>query len=90
MVLAKVIGTVTCTVKNEHYLGRRIMVVQPVDIQNRTVGKSFLAVDGVQAGVGDLVVVFDEGGSARMILGCNECVTVKTIIGAIVDQVDVR
>ena len=89
MVLAKVIGTVTCTVKNRHYVGRRIMVVQPVDAQGREQGKSMLAVDGVQSGVGDLVVIFDEGGSARGILGCDDCVTIRTIIGAIVDKVDI-
>jgi len=90
MLLARVTGTVTCTVKNEHYVGRKIMIVQPVDIQGRAKNKSLLAVDGVQAGVGDLVVVFDEGGSAREILDCNGCVTIRTVIGAIVDEVDVQ
>jgi hypothetical protein len=36
------------------------------------------------------VVVFDEGGSAREILDCNGCVTIRTVIGAIVDEVDVQ
>ncbi len=90
MVLARVIGTVVCTVKDERYAGRRIMVVQPVDANGTKQGKSMLAVDGVQSGVGDLVVVFDEGGSARAILDCSSCVTIRTVIGAIVDTVTVE
>ncbi|MCK9547822.1 MAG: EutN/CcmL family microcompartment protein [Sphaerochaeta sp.] len=88
MVLAKVCGTVTCTIKNPHYRGRRIMVVQPIDASGDPKGRSMLALDGVQAGVGDTVVIFDEGGSARLILDCDDCVTVRTVIGAIVDSVD--
>lgn len=87
MVLAKVIGTVTCTMKEQRYAGKRIMVVQPVNSNGEKQGRSMLAIDGVQSGVGDLVVVFDEGGSARAILDCTTCVTIRTVIGAIVDKV---
>ena len=90
MVLARVTGTVTCTVQDRRYAGRRIMVVQPVDARGPASGKSLLAVDGVRSGVGDLVVVFDEGGSARAILGCEGCVTIRTVIGAIGDSGDVE
>ncbi len=88
MVLATVCGTVTCTIKDPHYQGKRIMVVQPISADGSKQGKSLLAVDGVQAGVGDTVVIFDEGGSARVVLDCDDCVTVRTVIGAIVDRVD--
>lgn len=89
MVLARVLGTVTCTMKHEHYVGKRILVVQPVNPVGAPKGSSFLALDAVQAGVGDLVIVFDEGGSAREILGCEACMTIRTVIGGIVDSVSV-
>jgi len=87
MILAEVAGTVTCTVKNEQYKGKRILIVHPVDAAGNRKGKSFLAVDGVQAGPGDLVLVFDEGGTARSILDCEECKAIRTVIGGIVDTV---
>jgi microcompartment protein CcmK/EutM len=53
-------------------------------------GKSLLAVDGVQAGVGDLVLVVDEGGSARAVIGDESAVTIRTAICGIVDRVDIE
>ncbi|MEA5032081.1 MAG: EutN/CcmL family microcompartment protein [Sphaerochaetaceae bacterium] len=87
MILAKVLGSVTCTIKHEHYKGKKILIVQPVGPNATPSGKSFLALDGVQSGIGDLVLVFDEGGSARDILGDKDLLTIRTIIGGIVDSV---
>ena len=50
-------------------------------------GKSFLAIDTVQAGAGDTVLVMEEGGSARLILDEPETFTVKAIIAGIVDEI---
>jgi microcompartment protein CcmK/EutM len=46
-------------------------------------------VDGVQAGIGDRVLVVDEGGSARAVIGEEKAMTIRTAICAIVDSVDV-
>lgn len=89
MVLAKVIGNAVSTEKHRDYVGHKIMVVQPINADGRPQGKSFLAVDGVQAGVGDIVLIVDEGGSARMAAGAPDSTTIRTAICAIVDQVDV-
>lgn len=87
MILAKIIGNVVSTVKEKGYESRKILIVQPVDPTGAIKGKSFLAVDTVKAGVGDTVLVLEEGGSARLILGEPETFTVKAVIAGIVDQI---
>jgi microcompartment protein CcmK/EutM len=87
MILAKVIGNVVSTVKEPGYESRKILVVQPVDPKGLPKGKSFLAIDTVQAGTGDTVLILEEGGSARLILGEPETFTVKAVIAGIVDHI---
>ena len=89
MMLARVTGTVVSTEKHPHYAGRKILVVQPVTPSGAPKGRSLLAVDGVQAGIGDLVLVVDEGGSARAVIHDEAAVTIRTAVCAIVDSVDV-
>ena len=67
--LARVVANIVSTEKHPHYKGQKILVVQPVDPEGKPKGKSLVAVDGVQAGIGDLVLVVDEGGSARAVIG---------------------
>ena len=89
MMLARVVANVVSTEKHPHYKGQKILVVQPVDPEGKPKGRSLLAVDGVQAGIGDLVLVVDEGGSARAVIGDESAVTVRTAICGIVDRVDI-
>ena len=88
MILAEVVGNVVSTEKHAHYRGYKILVVQPVDPEGKAKGRSFLAVAGVQGGVGDRVLILDEGGSARLILGDEKAVTIRAVVAAIVDRVD--
>ena len=88
MTLARVTANVVSTEKHPHYIGQKILVVQPVDPAGAPRGRSLLAVDGVQAGIGDLVLVVDEGGSARAVIGDEAAVTIRTAICGIVDRVD--
>jgi ethanolamine utilization protein EutN len=83
MKLCRVEGSVVATVHHPVYDGQKLMVVQPVDG-----GDSFLAVDRVQAGVGDLVLVNQEGNGARQLLKLGTEVPIRSLIVAIVDQVD--
>ncbi|MDA3812439.1 MAG: EutN/CcmL family microcompartment protein [Spirochaetaceae bacterium] len=89
MMIGKVMGNVVCTVKNEHYDKEKILIVQPIDSDGNKSGKTLLAVDGVQAGPGDTVLVFDEGGSARIISRNPDAISMRTVIGAIIDKVSV-
>jgi microcompartment protein CcmK/EutM len=87
MILAKIIGNVVSSVTETGYASRKIMIVQPVDPSGMPKGKAFLSLDTVQAGVGDTVLILEEGGSARMILNEPETFTVKSIIAGIVDHI---
>jgi microcompartment protein CcmK/EutM len=87
MKLCRVKGTVVSTAKQEVYHGWKLMVVQPVDEQGREQGHSFLAVDRVQAGEGDLVLVNSEGNGARQLFQI-EKLPIRSLILGIVDQVD--
>lgn len=88
MILAKVIGNVVSTAKAPGYESKKIMIVQPIDPKGNSIGKTFLTIDAVQAGIGDTVLVLEEGGSARSIINEPESMTVKSVIAGIVDSVD--
>jgi ethanolamine utilization protein EutN len=63
-------------------------VVQPLDERGGDAGASFVAVDHVQAGIGDRVVVLTEGNGVRQILKAGDIVPIRSIIVGIVDAVD--
>lgn len=86
MILGRVVGTVVSTIKHEVYNGTKVLVVQPIDATGKAVGNSFLSVDSVQAGVGDVVLAAREGNTARQILG-TEKDPFHSVILAIVDQI---
>ncbi|HOI23614.1 MAG: EutN/CcmL family microcompartment protein [Spirochaetia bacterium] len=90
MMLGKVVANVVSTEKHPHYLGHKLLMVQPIDAQGEYKGKSILAVDGVQAGIGDIVIVVDEGGSARNVVEDEDAVTIRTAICGIVDRIDIE
>jgi microcompartment protein CcmK/EutM len=84
-----VLGSVTATAKHPSYLGQRLMIVQPLDPRGADIGDTFLAVDRVQSGPGDRVVVLTEGTGARQLLGQGDIVPIRSLIVGIVDEVDV-
>jgi ethanolamine utilization protein EutN len=55
MQLARVIGTVVATIKNDALDGRKLLVVQTLDKDLQSIGKAMVAIDSVGAGVGELV-----------------------------------
>jgi len=86
--LCRVLGSVTQTVKHDTYVGHKLMVVQPVDPSGDPSGSSSLAIDRVQAGPGDLVLVMSEGNGVRQLMGL-EHLPVRSLIVGIVDSVEV-
>ncbi|HNN96859.1 MAG TPA: EutN/CcmL family microcompartment protein [Pseudomonadota bacterium] len=87
MKLCRVLGPVVATAKHPTYHARKLLSVQPVDEQGADSGASFLAVDDVQAGVGDIVLVMQEGNGVRQLLKMGAQVPIRSLIVGIVDQV---
>lgn len=91
MRLCRVLGSITSTVKHECYKGLKLMIVQPINEQGADSAKSFIAVDKVQAGEGDTVLVMSEGNGVRQLFGVPKTadLPIRSLIVGIVDQVDV-
>jgi microcompartment protein CcmK/EutM len=88
MRLCRVLGSVVATVKHPAYAGQKLLIVQPIEPDGRDAGASFLAVDTVQAGPGDRVLVMSEGNGVRQILQLGDRVPIRSLVVGIVDQVD--
>jgi len=87
--IGKVIGTVVATIKIPHLEGRKLLLVDQVDLRGQETGYYDIAVDVAQAGPGDTVLVIDEGNGARQILGLDPG-AVRAVIVGVVDEVMVR
>jgi len=88
MILARVLGTVVATRKDERLVSSKLLIVRPVDPSGQLEGSYLVAVDTVDAGAGETVLVVS-GSSARMAAGLKDCPVDAAIVG-IVDQVEVR
>ena len=89
MKLCRVIGNVVATRKYPCFKGHKVMIVQPVDEDGNDVSRSFLSCDTVQAGPGDIVLVEQEGNTARELLGTRDDPFHSVIVG-VVDKVYTR
>jgi ethanolamine utilization protein EutN len=88
MYIGKVVGTVVATIKISHLEGRKLLLVDQVDLRGQETGYYDIAVDVAQAGLGDTVLVIDEGNGARQILGLDPG-AVRAVIVGVVDEVTV-
>jgi microcompartment protein CcmK/EutM len=86
MYIGKVIGTVVATVKISHLERRKLLLVDQLDLQGQETGYYDIAVDVVQAGPGDTVLVIDEGNGARQILGLDPG-AIRAVVVGVVDEV---
>jgi ethanolamine utilization protein EutN len=87
MILARVIGTVVATRKDERLHGRKLLVARLVDAEGRDEKGHVIAVDTVGAGAREVVLIV-QGSSARMAFSCKDCPIDAAIVG-IVDTVEV-
>ncbi len=88
MKCCRVVGPMWATVKHPAFAGRTLFVVQPLDEHGTSTGASFVAIDNVSAGVGDMVLVLTEGNGVRQILAQGDQVPIRSIIVGIVDAVE--
>jgi ethanolamine utilization protein EutN len=87
MLLGRVTGVVVATEKHYKLEGRKLLLVQPLTPEGESRGEAILAVDGVDAGEGDHVLVVREGRSASMVSGRLESPLDAAVV-AVVDRVD--
>ncbi|MFH0777357.1 MAG: EutN/CcmL family microcompartment protein [Candidatus Eisenbacteria bacterium] len=88
MFLAKVVGKLVATIKHNDLTGKKILLVRPLDSSLAPTGRCVLAVDSVDAGAGDVVLVADEGNAAAQVLKMGRG-PIRTVIVGVVDRVDV-
>ncbi len=83
MKIARVIGSLVATVKHPDHAGDKLMLVSPVGRGWRKIDSAFIAIDAAQAGIGDYVLVVEEGKSARQVLGSENAPCEAIIVGVI-------
>ena len=87
MLLARVVGTVVATRKDPRLVSSKLLIARPMDPRGNPEGNYLVAIDTVDAGVGETVLIVS-GSSARMAAGLKDCPVDAAIVG-IVDQVEV-
>ncbi len=87
MMIARVVGSAVATIKDEKLQGLKLLVVQEATLRNELVGKPFVAVDAVGAGVGELVILA-QGSSARQ-TDITKNKPVDAVIMGILDELEV-
>jgi len=88
MLIAKVIGTTVSTIKDEQLTGQKLLIVQQTDESGDPIGKPYVAVDTVNAGIGDLVLTA-HGSSARQTVITKDR-PVDAVIMAMIDTLEVE
>jgi ethanolamine utilization protein EutN len=83
MLIARVVGNVVATQKNAKLEGAKLMLVQPLDLTGAPRGGTVLAIDSVDAGVGDRVLVVQDGKAAQQALGRGTAAVDAAIVGVI-------
>jgi microcompartment protein CcmK/EutM len=83
MKLARVTGTVVSTVKYEKYRGLKMLLVRHLDLNLNEVGEELVALDAANAGIGDIVLVNNDGGAAQMVLDDKTLIASVTVCGVI-------
>ena len=80
--VGKVAGMVVSTQKDETLVGKKLLIVQPVDSKEKAIGNAEVAIDSVGAGTGELVLV-SKGSSARKVFGPEKSPIDAAIVGII-------
>ena len=88
MYLARVFGHVVATIKHPFFTGHKLLLVERIQPDGRVEDKYDIAVDLVQAGPGDTVLVLDEGNSARQLLDAGPDAPIRAVVVGIVDAVE--
>jgi ethanolamine utilization protein EutN len=88
LIIARVIGNVVATQKNERYANARVMLCQPLTPEGAETGLALLALDSVDAGVGDVVLIVQEGWGASTAATGKAGAAIDSAIVGVVDRID--
>ena len=88
MKVGRVVATVVSTINSRAFDGRRLLICDLLDLEGMATGASLIAVDAVGAGAGEVVLILDEGNSARQVLDAEDA-PIRAVVVGIVDKVTV-
>ena len=88
MILGRVCGAIHSTINHEFYDNKRLLIVDRLNTDGSPTGKYLIAVDSIDAGSGETVLIVDEGGSARQIVD-DQTAPIRSIIIGVVDQINI-
>ncbi len=88
MILGRVCGAIYSTINHEFYNNKRLLIIDRLNTDGSPTGKYLIAVDSVDAGSGEIVLIVDEGGSARQIVD-DQAAPIRSIIIGVVDQINI-
>jgi microcompartment protein CcmK/EutM len=89
VLLARVKGNLVSSVKNQYLSGHKLLLVHPINLNGESLGENdFISIDLVDAGIGDTVLVVQEGDAVQQILVTDKA-PINTQIIAIVDAVEI-
>jgi ethanolamine utilization protein EutN len=88
MIVARIVGTVVATRKDEKLVSSKLLIARPMDPRGTPDGTYLVAVDTVDAGVGETVLIVS-GGSARMARGLQDCPVDAAVVG-IIDIIELK
>jgi ethanolamine utilization protein EutN len=90
MLLAKVCGNIVSTPKNKYLIGHKLLVIKTIDINGNILSdRDLIALDLVDAGISDTVIVVQEGDAVQQILGHSNA-PVNTMIIGVVDNIEIN
>ncbi len=83
MKIAKVVGNVVSTVKDEKFAGHKLMIIEFIDLSGNPLGSRQIAFDCANSGTGDIVLVNVDGGAAKMFFNNDDLIADWTICGVL-------
>lgn len=86
MIIGKVVGEIFSTINHEFYHSKKLLIVNRLTPEMKPLGDYLIAVDAVDAGVGEIVLIIDEGNSARQVVQDQQA-PIRSIIIGIIDEI---
>ena len=89
MILARITGNVVSTIHHSIVYGRKLLLAERLDQDGKPTGGYLIAMDAIGAGMGETVLILDEGSGARQILGDDQA-PIRSLVVGIVDEIEVE